>query len=87
MHQRIIFANAILKDAIKYDIAVLGEAANNVSKEFAAKHPEIQFKPISGMRHKVIHGYENVDEEIIWDTVVYDIPELIAALKTLLATL
>lgn len=66
---------------------VLGEAAGRVSQEFVAAHPEIPWREITGIRHKLIHDYFVVDLEIVWRTATVNIPEvrpmLRAAAKTL----
>lgn len=72
-------AAPILQDAVIRNIEILGEAANNLLQadpEFAAKHPEIPFAQIYGMRNRVSHGYFAVDVEMIWETVQADVPEL-----------
>ncbi len=50
-------------------IQVVGEAARQVSREFADKHPEIPWTNIIGMRHKVVYDYLGVDEDIVWQVV------------------
>ncbi len=75
--------NKMLCDAVLYEIAVLGEAANCVSRATAAQHPDIPWVFIAGMRHRVIHGYGSVDLEIVWDTATRHIPSLLRQLKGL----
>jgi uncharacterized protein with HEPN domain len=52
--------------------------------EFRDTHPEIPWKAIVGMRSKVVHDYFNVDEDIVWDTVNYDLAPLVLELEKLL---
>ena len=68
-------------ELIIYNIQVLGEAANNVSDEMCAKHPEIDFKGWAGMRHRLVHDYANIDLDIVWNAVCHDLPKLEKALK------
>ena len=68
-------------ELIIYNIQVLGEAANNVSDEMCAKHPEIDFKGWAGMRHRLVHDYANIDLDIVWNAACYDLPKLEKALK------
>ena len=75
--------NKMLCDAVLYEIAVLGEAANGVSRATAAQHPDIPWSFIAGMRHRVIHGYGSVDLDIVWDTATRHIPALLPQLKGL----
>ena len=58
--------------AILYNLTLLGEAANNVSREFAAAHPEVDFKDMAGLRHKLVHDYANIDLSVIWKVLQSD---------------
>ena len=62
-------------------VEIVGEAGARVSKEERAKHPEIPWDDVVGMRNRLIHGYDMVDLEILWDTVRDDLPRLIAVLE------
>lgn len=62
--------------AMAYAIAIIGEAANRISPELQQTHPDVPWKSIIGMRHRIIHGYANLDRELLWAVVRKDIPEL-----------
>ncbi|WP_296489591.1 HepT-like ribonuclease domain-containing protein [Rhodoferax sp.] len=47
-----------------------------VDAEFAADHDEIPWQVMYTMRNRVSHGYEQVDLEIVWKTIQYDLPAL-----------
>jgi uncharacterized protein with HEPN domain len=47
-----------------------------VSQPFADRHPEIPWSDIIGMRHKVVHDYLGIDEDIVWQVVSEDLPPL-----------
>jgi len=55
------------QDAIMYNLIVMGEAANKISTEFQAEHPEIPWSSIIGTRNVIVHGYDQVKLPIIWD--------------------
>ena len=74
-------ADENLRLALIHLIQVIGEAARQVSREFSDTHPEIQWSDIIGMRHKVVHDYLGVDEDIVWQVVSKDLPKLVAALE------
>lgn len=65
-------------------LEVLGEAARSVSQEFKNRHSEITWKQISGTRDRLIHGYFDVDLDIIWAILTRDLPPLITQLEKLL---
>jgi uncharacterized protein with HEPN domain len=62
---------------------VIGEAARHVSQEFTDAHPEVPWPNIIGMRHKVVHDYLGVDEDIVWQVVTKDLPGLVSVLQSL----
>lgn len=61
-------------ELILYHLVLLGEAANNVSAEFCAANPEVDFKDMSGLRHKLVHDYANIDLDRIWRILQIDFP-------------
>jgi uncharacterized protein with HEPN domain len=73
----------ILRLALTHLVQVIGEAARHVSAEFQAAHPELPWSAIVGMRHKVVHDYMAVDEDVVWQTVTHDLLELIVRLAPL----
>jgi uncharacterized protein with HEPN domain len=62
-------------------LEVVGEAAARVSPEGRARHPAIPWLEISGLRNRLIHGYDKVDFDILWNIVRDDLPPLIAELR------
>ena len=55
----------------------IGEHAYNISEEFKSVHPEIEWRMISGLRHRLVHDYDGINWEMIADVVFDEIPELI----------
>src|SRR5216684_4316687 len=60
-------------------LEIVGEAADRVSAEERAGHPDIPWTEIVGQRNRLIDGYDSVDFDILWQTVSNDLPPLIAA--------
>lgn len=54
------------QDAVVRRIAIIGEAANNVSKTIQKDYPDIEWRKIIDMRNFVIHEYFGVDLELVW---------------------
>ena len=73
----------MLRYALLHLVSIIGEAAAHVSHDYRAKHDGIVWHDIIGMRHKLIHGYEVVDLDILWKTIEDDIPALIGKLKAI----
>lgn len=69
----------LVQDAVIRNIEIVGEASNNILRvdaEFAADHDEIPWQVMYTMRNRVSHGYEQVDLEIVWKAIQYDLPAL-----------
>ena len=58
------------------NVEIVGEAAFMLTKAFKDAHPETPWKLVQGMRHVLVHDYENVSPETLYDTAVDSIPEL-----------
>ena len=71
------------QDAIMYNVIILGEAANRIGQEFQEKHPEIPWSSIIGTRNVIVHGYDQVKLQIIWDILTKDLPSLKNKLKSI----
>ena len=61
-------------------LEILGEAAARVSDPGRQRWPAIPWAKVVGLRNRLIHGYDRVDFDILWTTVVNDLPPLITAL-------
>ena len=71
-----LLADSFNQDALAMPLAQIGELARILSDEFKSIYGEIPWRKISGLRNHLIHGYGQIDWTEIWDTAVYDIPEL-----------
>ncbi|NBD36437.1 MAG: DUF86 domain-containing protein [Chloroflexi bacterium] len=72
------------QSAILHQLMVMGEAVKRLSSDFRADHPQIPWSLIAGMRDILIHGYDIVDLEEVWQTVIMDVPELLREVRGLL---
>lgn len=64
-------------------IELIGEAARCVSAEFRADHPDIEWSSIIAARNRLVHGYTDVDLDVVWEIVSQDLPDLAAELEKL----
>ena len=62
--------------AVVRTLEIIGEAAKRIPEEIREKYPEIPWKSMSGMRDRIIHAYDSVDMEIVWEVVISDIPRI-----------
>ena len=67
-------------------VEIIGEAAARVGTESREKDPSVPWLQIVGMRNRLVHGYDAVDLDVLWDTIIDDLPPLIAELEKILLT-
>jgi uncharacterized protein with HEPN domain len=75
-------SNRMLELALVRLIEIVGEAANRVSAPTRESMPQIPWRQLVGMRNRVVHGYDSVDRQVLWDTVTTDLPPLCEDLAT-----
>ena len=68
--------NDMLSSAVIRKFEIIGEAIKKIPDDIREKYNNIPWKNIAGARDRLIHGYDDIDYEILWDTVKNDIPEL-----------
>ena len=68
-------------DAALYNLVLIGEAAIHIPNVVRDAHPEVPLRKIIGARNRIIHGYLGIDDELVWDIIQEDIPELLSALR------
>jgi uncharacterized protein with HEPN domain len=74
-------ASRMLSLALVRLIEIVGEAANRVSKTRQKQLSQVPWPQIIGMRNRLIHGYDTVDLDIVWQTVTEELPPLITTLE------
>lgn len=63
-------------------IEIVGEAAKQISDETRALYPEVPWSAAARTRDRLVHHYFDVDLDILWSTVIEDLPSLLAVLPT-----
>src|ERR1043165_8131918 len=66
-------------------LEVLGEAANRVPREEHARYPQIPWLQLISLRNRLIHGYDQVDFDILWQIVTQDLPVLVTRLEEIVS--
>jgi uncharacterized protein with HEPN domain len=72
-----------LRLAQAHRIQIIGEAARRVSEAGRLAHPEIPWHQITGMRHRIVHDYVNIQYSVVWEVVTRDLPALVETLEKL----
>ncbi len=79
MDESVFLNNELVQDAVIRNLEIIGEASNNIGKhfpEFVTEHPELPLAYAYQMRNALAHGYFKVDLEIVWKTILKDLPVL-----------
>lgn len=66
-------------------VELIGEAASKIPEQFQERWAQIPWSEIINMRHRLIHGYDLLDLEILWQTVEEDLPALVGQVEEILA--
>jgi uncharacterized protein with HEPN domain len=66
-------------------LEIIGEAATRIPKEEQVQYSDIPWPEIVSLRNRLIHGYDTVDFDILWQIMNQDLPGLIKALRKALA--
>ena len=75
-------ADEVLQDSMMFRLIQISENAQKVSAEFKALHGDIPWGDVYGLRNRIVHEYGNVDMSIVYDTLVYDIPDFLRKLNS-----
>lgn len=73
--------------AAAWQLAVIGEAVANLTRDFRSENSHIAWNKISGTRNHLIHGYFSIDFDIVWDTTQKDLPILKDQIEEILENL
>jgi uncharacterized protein with HEPN domain len=67
-------------------LEIVGVAAGRLPGEFCTAHPEVPWAQIKALRNRLIHGYDSVDLDILWQILTGDLPPLIRKLEAILVS-
>lgn len=77
----------LIIDAVVRNVEIIGEASNNLTRDFRSKNQNIEWRKIINTRNRIIHGYATVDLEIIWNITQNDLGILKTEIEKLLENL
>ena len=79
--------NSMMRFACVKQMEIIGEAANYITEETKSKFTEIQWRQIIGLRHILVHEYFGIDNNLIWQIIADDIPQLKVSIQKVLESL
>jgi len=81
--QEEFLADRQIQSAVSMKLEIIGEAARALSAECKQAHPEVPWRDIVGLRHRIVHEYFRLDLAVIWEILHKDVPELIDLVQPL----
>ncbi len=76
--------DTMLTRALVHTLEMIGEAARRVAEQDRAKYPAVPWQDIVDLRSRLIHGYDQVDYDTVWQIVVGDLPQLATELERII---
>lgn len=70
--------------AVLHCIQEIGEAATRITDETRSLAPQLPWRQIVGMRHRLVHVYFRIDLDLVWEVVERDLPSLVQSLRQVL---
>ena len=77
-------SSSLLQDAILRNLQTMAESTQHLSDSLKAKHPEINWRKITGFRNLLVHDYLGVDAERVWKIIEIELPTLKQTITTML---
>lgn len=77
------FSDVRSQDAVLRRLEIIGEAARRLSQETREAYPQVPWQRMYSMRNFLIHQYDSVDLQVVWDTVGRDLASLISTLEAI----
>jgi uncharacterized protein with HEPN domain len=77
-------ANELVFDAVVRNLEIIGEAARHVPDEMRERYPDVPWSKLVGFRNVLAHAYADLDEALIWDTIINKLPSLVAQVQTMI---
>ena len=82
--QEEIISDGTLSRALLRSLEIIGEAVKNLEDDLTCKYPQVDWDNIAGMRDRIIHGYFGIDYDVVYSTIVENIPDLHHEIKQII---
>ena len=75
--------DTMLQSAVLHQMTILGEAAKRVAPDFRAAHPGIDWAAMAGLRNRIVHDYDHISIDKVWNAIQTELPQLISVLEAI----
>ncbi len=83
--QKDLYSDRMLNLSLVRLLEIIGEAARGISPMCRAAHPEVAWQKMAGMRDRLVHGYFDINLDVVWETVTADLPPLLSQLENIIS--
>lgn len=81
------YSSELIQDAVARNFEIIGEAAKRISEDYRDEHPSIPWRGLAGFRDILIHQYESVELERVWEVVEQQVAQISESLEGILPPL
>ena len=81
MERTAFFSDRDKRELALFNIERIGESANRVPQEIRDANPQIPWGDIIGARNRIIHDYDRIKEDVVWEIVQTGVPDLLPKLR------
>ena len=78
--QRGFLDNPMLIEACVFNLSQIGELVSKLDRDYKDSHANIPWRTLYGLRNRIVHDYEGVNFNLVWELIKQDLPELAAKL-------
>ena len=71
----------MIQMAVMHELTIIGEAARRTSDAFRSQHEHLPWSDMIGMRNRIVHEYDQIQLDILWDTLHTDLPCLLQQIE------
>ena len=79
--------SVLVQSAVERQLEILGEAAGRISPDFRSTHSDINWRRIIGLRNILIHRYDDIQQQVVWEVLVSNLVPLRTQLEECLPPL
>lgn len=77
-------ADSKTKDAVERNFEIIGEATSRIPDDFKKLHTSVEWRIIKDFRNFIIHEYFGINNQIVWDTFQFRLPDLLQEISSLI---
>ena len=77
----------LIQSAVVRQIEIISKAAKRLSDELRQQHSDIPWKQMAGMRDILIHAYDSIDPDEVWNAATRDFPKICSQIQEIINSL